>query len=348
MGQQASRASPLGGANPYRSTENRSGQGQNEEYALVSTVESGVAADADAPLAADALATAIAESPTAGPFLRLDSVGLSTSSGEEDEVVANGRMSTLEDLGQRLDAVGTSDQTRLLEDSDSDDGSSGPVTRIKTPHSESFLSVTLQIFFPFLVAGLGMVGAGLVLDVVQHWGVFVEVSELFILVPALLGLKGNLEMTLASRLSTHANLGRLDQVEDCWRMITANLALIQCQAVVVGLLASLFAVIVDWLQSPTDEEAFDPGHALLLCASSLVTASLASFVLGLVMVAVILASRRCRVNPDNVATPIAASLGNKKRVKRYSKEFPHMCGSFHISSGSCVCVASCRLANVEI
>lgn len=36
----------------------------------------------------------------------------------------------------------------------------------------------------------------------QHWPVFKEVTEVFILVPALLGLKGNLEMTLASRLST--------------------------------------------------------------------------------------------------------------------------------------------------
>ena len=36
----------------------------------------------------------------------------------------------------------------------------------------------------------------------QHWDVYTNVGELFILVPALLGLKGNLEMTLASRLST--------------------------------------------------------------------------------------------------------------------------------------------------
>ena len=56
--------------------------------------------------------------------------------------------------------------------------------------------------FPFLVAGFGMVGAGIVLDIVQHWNVFQDINELFILVPALLGLKGNLEMTLASRLST--------------------------------------------------------------------------------------------------------------------------------------------------
>lgn len=39
----------------------------------------------------------------------------------------------------------------------------------------------------------------------QHWPVFVDVSEIFILVPALLGLKGNLEMTLASRLSTQVS-----------------------------------------------------------------------------------------------------------------------------------------------
>lgn len=51
-------------------------------------------------------------------------------------------------------------------------------------------------------------------------------------------------------------------------------------------------------------------HAYLLCASSLVTVSLASFVLGLITAGVIVLSRHCHINPDNVATPIAASLGD--------------------------------------
>lgn len=51
-----------------------------------------------------------------------------------------------------------------------------------------------------------MVLAGVVLDLVQSWRLFKEVPETFILVPALLGLKGNLEMTLASRLSTLVRL----------------------------------------------------------------------------------------------------------------------------------------------
>ncbi|XP_059488939.1 solute carrier family 41 member 1-like isoform X2 [Neocloeon triangulifer] len=171
---------------------------------------------------------------------------------------------------------------------------------------ENVSTIAVQVFIPFLVAGLGMVGAGLVLDIVQHWEVFRVVSEVFILVPALLGLKGNLEMTLASRLSTQANLGYMDTPKQQWSLIVGNLSLIQCQAIVVGFLASMAAMIMGWIP----EGKFDIDHGLLLCASSLVTASLASFVLGIVMIAVILASRKFNINPDNVATPIAASMGD--------------------------------------
>lgn len=104
----------------------------------------------------------------------------------------------------------------------------------------------------------------------------------------------------------------------------------------VGFLASLAAVAMGWVP----EGHFDSNHAFLLCASSILTASSASFMLGqlyfmqflilifiyciqfahsnklncisigLIMVAVIVLSRRLNINPDNVATPIAASLGD--------------------------------------
>ncbi|XP_011142779.1 solute carrier family 41 member 1 [Harpegnathos saltator] len=175
-----------------------------------------------------------------------------------------------------------------------------------TVDDESVWSISIQMFIPFLLAGFGMVAASLLLDVVQHWPVYQVVSEVYILVPALLGLKGNLEMTLASRLSTQANLGQMDTKKQKWTLIVGNLALIQCQAMVVGLLASLAAIILGWVP----EAHFDMHHGLLLCASALITASVASFLLGLVMVAVILLSRQMNINPDNVATPIAASLGD--------------------------------------
>ena len=50
----------------------------------------------------------------------------------------------------------------------------------------------------------------------------------------------------------------------------------QGQAIVVGFLASLVAMVMGWIP----DGVFEFQHALLLCASSMCTASLASFVLG--------------------------------------------------------------------
>ena len=89
---------------------------------------------------------------------------------------------------------------------------------------------------------------------------------------------------------------------------TARRGCVEClvQAIVVGLLAAVTGLLLGWAMTAKLEAE----HGLLLCASSVVTASLASLALGLVMVIVILASRACSVDPDNVATPIAASLGD--------------------------------------
>uniref|UniRef100_UPI00358DF8F6 solute carrier family 41 member 1 n=1 Tax=Myxine glutinosa TaxID=7769 RepID=UPI00358DF8F6 len=173
-------------------------------------------------------------------------------------------------------------------------------------NSETAFSIGVQVLVPFLLAGFGTVAAGMVLDIVQHWEVFKDVTQVFILVPALLGLKGNLEMTLASRLSTAANIGLMNSASEQWAMVTGNLALIQVQATVVGFLAAVFAVIMGWIP----EGHFDLNEALMLCASSVATAFIASFILGIIMVGVIMCSKRMGINPDNVATPIAASLGD--------------------------------------
>uniref|UniRef100_A0AAQ5YIL6 Solute carrier family 41 member n=1 Tax=Amphiprion ocellaris TaxID=80972 RepID=A0AAQ5YIL6_AMPOC len=186
----------------------------------------------------------------------------------------------------RANAKGQREEDALLENAsqsnESDDTSHDQSPEPSAPLKETSFSIGLQVVFPFLLAGFGTVAAGMVLDIVQHWTVFTEVSEVFILVPALLGLKGNLEMTLASRLSTAV------------------------QATVVGFLASIAAVIFGWIP----EGHFRLGHAVLLCASSVATAFIASLLLGLIMIGVIIAARKVGINPDNVATPIAASLGD--------------------------------------
>lgn len=168
------------------------------------------------------------------------------------------------------------------------------------------LWVVAQVFPPFLVAGFGMVAAGLLLGAVSEWQVFQEVPEIMVLVPALLGLKGNLEMTLASRLGTHANLGDMDKPRQRREIIIYNLVAVQCQAIVVGFLASVVAISQGFLAG----SEITPSQSLLISASSIAAASVASFVLSLVMILIVIFARCIGVDPDNVSAPIAGMLGD--------------------------------------
>ncbi|XP_053201282.1 solute carrier family 41 member 2-like isoform X2 [Panonychus citri] len=167
-------------------------------------------------------------------------------------------------------------------------------------------SNVLQVCIAITLSGFGNVGAGLILDVVQHWSVFKTINELIILVPSLLGLKGNLEMTMAARLSTQANLGNMKDFKSTLYLAKGNMALIQCQATVVAFLATIFAIATNSIS----KGSIDMQNILILLASSLLTANVACFLLGACMVTIIVLSNRFEIDPDNVATPLAASIGD--------------------------------------
>ncbi|RKP33167.1 putative solute carrier family 41 member 1, partial [Dimargaris cristalligena] len=141
------------------------------------------------------------------------------------------------------------------------------------------------------------------------WTVFTNITQLFIMVPVLLGLKGNLEMNLASRMSTAANLGDLDVPRSQRLLVWGNLALLQLQALSVSCLAGLLSVIMGLVTSGNGH-AFSYHRSMLVITSAMICAALSSALLGLCMCVLCIVCRRRGINPDNVATPIAASFGD--------------------------------------
>ncbi|KAL2102736.1 hypothetical protein ACEWY4_001904 [Coilia grayii] len=256
--------------------------------------------------------------------------------GETQPMLPNGQLSGEEDGEDVEDEENDEEEEEEME---------RPVMRGNMP-KESPLAMALQILVPFLLAGFGTVSAGMVLDIVQHWGAFQNITEIFILVPALLGLKGNLEMTLASRLSTAVNVGKMDSPIEKWNLIIGNLALKQVQATVVGFLAAVAAVVLGWIP----EGKFQMSHAVLLCSSSVATAFIASLLQGIIMVGVIVGSKKTGINPDNVATPIAASFGDliTLAILAWISQGLYYCLESHSYVSSLVCAFFLSLTPVWI
>ncbi|KAF9999361.1 hypothetical protein BGZ79_007042 [Entomortierella chlamydospora] len=104
-----------------------------------------------------------------------------------------------------------------------------------------------------------------------------------------------------------ANMGLLDHRESRNAFIKGNLALLQVQSLTVGSVAGLFAFGLGVIVHPTTN---NPSEIALMITSSMLCAALSSFVLGSFMCGLVLVCRRYRINPDNIACPLASSFGD--------------------------------------
>ena len=135
--------------------------------------------------------------------------------------------------------------------------------------------VDIQNFLVLLGTGLTNVLTGVILFYVKQTKEFLQIDGLLILIQPLMGLKGNLEMTMASRMCTMMNI-REDMVSCSvvCKEISDDIILVITQAIVVSLVTALFAVVGLALES------FNGYNIINLCAISLLTAFIACFLLG--------------------------------------------------------------------
>ncbi|CAD6932150.1 unnamed protein product [Tilletia controversa] len=215
---------------------------------------------------------------------------------------------------------------------------------------------------------VSLILTGQLLVHLARWPVFLKVDKLFILIPILLNLKGNLEMNLSLRMSTSANIGELDIRRTRQTLIAGNLALLQVQALIVSSFASTLAFVLGVItpssegvivtppsarmtsstsggigsdaaglmlsavigrltrRGPSSSAAKGPSNSIqarriihhhpkptdpaLRFATGMLSASFSSAILGSFMCALVVITRRMGGNPDNIASPLAASLGD--------------------------------------
>jgi len=167
-----------------------------------------------------------------------------------------------------------------------------------------------------------LVFTGELLEHLAAWRVFRRVDELFILVPILGNLKGNLEMCLSARLGTSANTGELDDRLARRTLISANLTLLGMQALLISCLAGLISFLLGWMTihrvgngQPGVPETVDLGLAVrdqdrmegytapgwkqlvMVLATGMASAGISGAVLGSFMESLILASRWAGIDP---------------------------------------------------
>jgi len=104
-----------------------------------------------------------------------------------------------------------------------------------------------------------------------------------------------------------AGLGKLNKRKTRNKIIFGNLGLLQVQAIVVGSFSGLHALFLGSL-SHSDEGNFQ--ISLLVVTASVVTACLASLILGALMCGLVILCNRFKINPANVAAPLASSMGD--------------------------------------
>lgn len=204
----------------------------------------------------------------------------------------------------------------------------------RQPQSFSVRTLVLQTLPSLLFSVLGGVLTGQLLQHVHDWVAFVRVPELYILLPVLMNLKGNLEMNLAVRLSTSANVGDLDTPEGRRSLVVGNLTLLQVQALIVSFAASMLSFVLGLLSRhnltslrlpvltkplapvpptlPSWNTPLQGGYpeCLLVLAAGMLAASVNSLLLGAIVCALVILCRSLKINPDNITTPIASSLGD--------------------------------------
>ena len=165
-----------------------------------------------------------------------------------------------------------------------------------------FKEVLRQSLPLLILCGIGEIIAGSVFGGISE---FIEVLPgLIVLIPAIMGLKGNIDITLGSRLGSAVHMGVISS-NNIWNTETkenvyASLALGVIMAVVAGFLAYVTCILLGLESIP----------AWKLIGIALMSGILAGTILAFFTVSIIIISFKRGLDPDNITAPLIATVGD--------------------------------------
>ncbi|UCE73277.1 MAG: magnesium transporter [Methanomassiliicoccales archaeon] len=165
------------------------------------------------------------------------------------------------------------------------------------------VSAVLKQSLPLLLlCGIGEVAAGALFG---HSADTLDLLPgLIVLVPALIGLRGNINTTLGSRLGSAAHMGLIssknflnDEMKENFK---ASIMLSVAMSFLAGLLAYLTSIAV----------GKSSVSMLIIIAIAVLAGSIAGIILAFITMGIILFAFKRGLDPDNVTGPSLATVGD--------------------------------------
>lgn len=166
------------------------------------------------------------------------------------------------------------------------------------------VSAVLRQSLPLLLlCGIGEVFAGTLFG--HSTDALDMLPGLIVLVPALIGLRGNINTTLGSRLGSAAHMGLISS-KDFWNdEMKENFKASLMLSFVMSFVAGLLAVVTTYIIGKSSANIM-----LKIIVIAILAGSMAGLILAFTTIAIILYAFRRGLDPDNVTGPSLSTVGD--------------------------------------
>jgi len=163
-----------------------------------------------------------------------------------------------------------------------------------------------QSFVVLILCGIGGILAGTVLGNMTES--LRDVPGLIVLIPAIIGMKGNIFTTLGSRLGSAVHMGLITPEKIFNRELAENVKGTMVLAVLMSVITGAFASLSSYLLSLTG--AVPSPNYIAIIIISIVATFITSLILITFTVCIVYVAFKRGLDPDNITGPTLATLGD--------------------------------------